>query len=187
MKKVYASKDKEQLNKIDEFAQEYHGNIDNKPIQWYTARMFHIQYGQQGIRYPRRSNFTENRFFHARSSPKPSGSSTTNKSITNDTLFPNEVYRGQVYDTARFSTENSNKENYFHTIIFYRQLQTKLLPLISFGENCDRTKAKLGVLFMMNIDPSIKLVPYARIAEFSHFPNEKEILFSHTPYFASNK
>ncbi|CAF4276412.1 unnamed protein product [Rotaria sordida] len=94
-----------------------------------------------------------------------------------DKPFPSIVYRGQTMTQQDFEIKiQPDKLMSYNNFLSTSELRNVAVGFIRRKLPSDNTK--IGVLFIIKIDPSIKSVPYARIAKFSKFPDEKEILFS---------
>ncbi|CAF1275312.1 unnamed protein product [Rotaria sordida] len=173
--KVYANNE-EQLKLIDKFVQEYHGNIDNNPVRWYTAECFTYKMLNKALGNLDVSTLLKTGFF-MRDLHQNIQQLHDKQLNDNDKPFPSIVYRGQTMTQQDFENKiQPDKLMSFNNFLSTSELRNVAVDFI-------RDNSKIGVLFIITIDPSIKSVPYARIAKFSKFPDEKEILFStHTVF-----
>ncbi|CAF1474301.1 unnamed protein product [Rotaria sordida] len=168
--KVYANNKKE-LELINEFAQKYHGNIDNNPVQWYTAECFTYKMLNKALGNLDVTTLLKTGFF-MRDLHQNIQQLHDEQLNDKDKPFPSIVYRGQTMTQQDFETKiQPDKLMSFNNFLSTSELRNVAVDFI-------RDNSKIGVLFIIKIDPSIKSVPYARIAKFSKFPDEKEILFS---------
>ncbi|CAF4164233.1 unnamed protein product [Rotaria sordida] len=178
--KVYADKNK-QLELIDEFTQEYHGNINNKPVEWYTAECFTYKMLNKALGNLDVNTLLKTDFF-MRDLHQNIQQLHDEQLNDKDKPFPSIVYRGQTMTQQDFEIKiqpdklmsynnflSTSEERYVAADFIRRKLRSE--------------NTKIGVLFIITIDPSIKSAPYARIAEFSNTPSEKEILFSMNTVF----
>ncbi|CAF4206188.1 unnamed protein product, partial [Rotaria sordida] len=178
--KVYADK-KEQLELIDEFTQEYHGNINNKPVEWYTAECFTYKMLNKALGNLDVNTLLKTGFF-MRDLHQNIQQLHDEQLNDKDKPFPSTVYRGQPMTQQDFEIKiQPGKLMSYNNFLSTSEERYVAADFIRRKLRSDNTKT--GVLFIITIDPSIKSVPYARIAEFSITPSEKEILFSMNTVF----
>ena len=172
----YASKQKAysenrtQLALINKFVRNYHGNIKiNEPVRWYTEQCFTYEMLNKALRELDVSTLLKTGFF-MRDLHKNIQQLHDEQIKNKETPFPNQVYRGQIMTQKHFLSKiQENKlvsfNNFLSTseerYVAVRFIPSKLEP------------NKIGVLFIITLDPSVKSAPYARVAEFSKFPGEK--------------
>ncbi|CAF1340966.1 unnamed protein product, partial [Adineta ricciae] len=96
------------------------------------------------------------------------------------------VYRGQLLSQTDF---HQLKENIGGLISFNNFLSTSKDRQISLDFACSIAKPSdmVGILFIIEIDPSIRSTPFANIQHCSHYHNEEEVLFSMNSVFRINK
>ncbi|CAF1355184.1 unnamed protein product [Rotaria sordida] len=178
--KVYANNKKE-LELINKFAQEYYGNIDNNPVQWYTAECFTYKMLNKALGNLDVTTLLKTGFF-MRDLHQNIQQLHDEQLNDKDKPFPSIVYRGQTMTQQDFEIKiQPNKLMSYNNFLSTSEERYVAADFIRRKLRSDNTK--IGVLFIITIDPSIKSVPYARIAKFSKFPNELEILFStHTVF-----
>ena len=87
------------------------------------------------------------------------------------------VYRGQGLSRTDF---NQLQKTTGGLLAFNNFLSTSKDSEVSlqFARSTVNTPDKIGVLFVMTIDPSISATPFANIRDVSYFEGEEEILFS---------
>ncbi|CAF4120659.1 unnamed protein product [Adineta steineri] len=96
-----------------------------------------------------------------------------------------EVYRGQGLMKADFEKLQKAKGG---LMSFNNFLSTSKDEKVSrsFARRVSAEPNKVGILFIMSIDPCLKLTPFASIKEVSYFKAEEEILFSMHTVFRVN-
>ncbi|CAF0724570.1 unnamed protein product [Adineta steineri] len=152
---------------------QFEKNYDNhSPIWWYTKESFVYSILNKALRTQDTEMMIKMAFFlrdlHEEIKYKHSQTSHT----TNLT-----VYRGQGMNIADIEKLRNNKGGLFS---FNSFLSTSTDQLVSFmfadsaRENPDLT----GILFRMDIDPSISSTPYVSVNDIGQFNDEEEILFS---------
>ncbi|CAF4121396.1 unnamed protein product, partial [Rotaria sordida] len=178
--KVYANNKKE-LELINKFAQEYHGNIDNNPVQWYTAECFTYKMLNKALGNLDVNTLLKTGFF-MRDLHQNIQQLHDEQLNDKDKPFPSIVYRGQTMKQQDFETKiQPDKLMSYNNFLSTSELRNVAVGFIRNKLQSDNSK--IGVLFIIKIDPSTKSVPYARIAKFSKFPPEKEVLLStHTVF-----
>ncbi len=87
------------------------------------------------------------------------------------------VYRGQGLSQADFDQLQTTQGG---LLAFNNFLSTSLDRDVSlkFAQRTIKTSDKIGVLFIMTIDPSISATPFANVKNVSCYKREEEILFS---------
>ncbi|CAF0874199.1 unnamed protein product [Adineta steineri] len=92
------------------------------------------------------------------------------------------VYRGQGFMKSDFQKLQKTKGglmsfNNFLSTSYYEDVS------LDYARSASTAPNKVGILFIMSIDPNVKSAPFASIKELSHFNEEDEILFSmHTVF-----
>ncbi|CAF1309016.1 unnamed protein product [Rotaria sordida] len=173
--KVYANNKKE-LELINEFAQKYHGNINNNPVRWYTAECFTYKMLNKALGNLDVNTLLKTGFF-MRDLHQNIQQLHDEQLNGKDKPFPSIVYRGQTMTQQDFEIKiQQDKLMSYNNFLSTSEERYVAADFIRRKLRSDNTK--IGVLFIITIDPSIKSVPYARIAKFSKFPDEKEILLS---------
>ncbi|CAF3021069.1 unnamed protein product [Rotaria sp. Silwood2] len=174
-RQVYKDKP-EQLPIIYEFVQQYNGNINNSPVRWYTAGCFTYKMLNKALGRLDAATLLKTGFF-IRDLHQNIEELHEKQVNDNNTPFPKTVYRGKIMTQEDFK----NKIQQGKLISYNNFLSTteKRDVAIDFiGREFQPSDSKIAVLFIMTIDPSVKSAPYARISEFSKYPEEQEILFS---------
>jgi tetratricopeptide (TPR) repeat protein len=87
------------------------------------------------------------------------------------------VYRGQGLSQADFNQLQSTQGG---LLVFNNFLSTSQDSQVSlkFAQRTINTSDKVGILFVMTIDPSISATPFANVKKASCYQKEEEILFS---------
>ena len=92
------------------------------------------------------------------------------------------VYRGQGLSTGDFEKLKRSKGGLMSFNCFVSTSTKKDKPLV-FAHSAALDQDRLGILFVMTIDPKISGTPFADIQEVSYYQDEAEILFSmHTVF-----
>ncbi|CAF2947132.1 unnamed protein product [Rotaria sp. Silwood2] len=172
---------KEQQKIIDEFVESYRGNIDNNPIRWYTAECFTYKMLNKALGKLDVGTLLKTGFFMR---DLHQNIQQLHDQQLNDTNvpFPTTLYRGQTMTQQDFETKiQQDKLMSYNNFLSTSEEKHVAVDFIRRKLQSDNTK--IGVLFVLTIDSSIKSAPFAGIAEFSKFPHEKEVLFStHTVF-----
>jgi tetratricopeptide (TPR) repeat protein len=162
-----------ELENIDKIEKEYRRH---QPIWWYTYECFLYSMLNRALRLMEVDLITKMGFFlrdlheHIATlhSEQYAGQSHSD-SFT--------VYRGQGLLQADFEQLQTTQGG---LIAFNNFLSTSLDPNVSldFARRTMNTSDKVGVLFVMKIDPSISATPFPNVKDASYFQGEEEILFS---------
>ncbi|CAF1440886.1 unnamed protein product [Adineta steineri] len=92
------------------------------------------------------------------------------------------VYRGQGLPKAKFEKLKKSETGLMSFNNFLSTTKDKEIS-IGFAHIASTEPDKVGILFVMSIDPCLNLTPFASIKEESYFKEEEEILFSmHTVF-----
>ncbi|CAF4256765.1 unnamed protein product, partial [Rotaria sordida] len=174
-RQVYKDKP-EQLPIIDEFAQEYNGNINNSPVRWYTAECFTYKMLNKALGRLDVATLLKTGFF-MQDLHRNIEELHEEQINDNNAPFPKTVYRGKIMTQEDFNSKiQQDKLISYNNFLSTTEARDVAIDFID-GE-FQPSDSKIAVLFIMTIDPSVKSAPYARISEFSEYPEEKEILFS---------
>ncbi|CAF0809152.1 unnamed protein product [Adineta steineri] len=93
-----------------------------------------------------------------------------------------KIYRGQGLMKSDFEKLQKAKGGLMSFNNFLSTSKTKDVSL-NFARNASAEPNKVGILFLISIDPRLKSTPFAAIKEESFFKKEEEILFSmHTVF-----
>jgi tetratricopeptide (TPR) repeat protein len=162
-----------ELKNVDKIAKEYRRH---PPIWWYTYECFLYSMLNRALRLMEVDLITTMGFFvrdlheHIATlhSEQYGGQSHSNS-------FP--VYRGQGLSPTDFDQLQTTQGG---LLAFNNFLSTSLDPNVSLGfiQRTINTSDKVGVLFVMKIDPSISATPFANVKNVGYFQEEEEILFS---------
>ena len=180
--KVYVDNE-EELAIIDEFAREYQGNVDNKPIWWYTKECFTYHLLNKAlakldvVTLLKMSIFMRDLHKNIEQLHQQQLHKNRDKSVT---LF----FRGKVMEKTEFESKiQPNGLISFNNFLSTTDDRRVALHFISEAFKKPTNKSKTGILFKMIIYSSVKSAPYASIAQYSYFMTENEVLFStHTVF-----
>jgi Tfp pilus assembly protein PilF len=162
-----------ELENVDKIAKEYR---HHKPIWWYTYECFLYSMLNRALRLMEVDLITTMGFFvrdlHEHITTlhsKQYGGQSHSNSFT--------VYRGQGLSPTDFDQLQTTQDG---LLAFNNFLSTSLDANVSLGfvQRTINTSDKVGVLFVMKINPSISATPFANVKGVSSIPGEKEILFS---------
>jgi tetratricopeptide (TPR) repeat protein len=162
-----------ELENVDKIEKEYR---QRQPIWWYTYECFLYSMVNRALRLMEVDLITKMGFFvrdlhehiAALHSEQYDGQSHSDS-------FP--VYRGQGLSQADFNQLQTTQGG---LLAFNNFLSTSLDQAVShaFAESITSNPDLIGVLFVINIDPSISSTPFAKVKNVSYFQGEEEILFS---------
>ncbi|CAF1204588.1 unnamed protein product [Adineta steineri] len=164
---------KKEIENIKRLEDEYHSKT---PIYWYSCQMFLYPMLNRALRSMNGDIFTRMGFFigglHRQIEQ-------LHREQFSDTTPANTftVYRGQGFSTGDFEKMSKTKGG---LISFNNFLSTSKDREVSyaFAESNHANPDLIGVLFVMQVDPSQSTSPFASIAEISQFQGEEEVLFS---------
>ncbi len=163
----------EQLENVDKIEKEYR---HHQPIWWYTYDCFLYSMLNKALRTMEADLITTMGFFvrelHEHIATLHSeqyGGHHHSDSFT--------VYRGQALSQATFDQLQTTQGG---LQAFNNFLSTSLdrNVALDFAQRAINKSDKVGVLFVMKIDPSISSTPFANVKYASSFQGEEEILFS---------
>ncbi|CAF1504670.1 unnamed protein product [Adineta steineri] len=167
-----------QLNVIDEFKHNYR---PEQAIWWYTRECFIYQMLNRALRTLDADTIINMGFFirdlHQQIKQ------LHKQQFSNYRGKPFEVYRGQVFLKTNFDKLKKTEGGLMSFDSFLSTSRDRDVAL-EFAKNVLENTDKLGVLFIMTIDPRVSSAPFASIDEISYFKaEEEEILFSmHTVF-----
>ncbi|CAF4198749.1 unnamed protein product, partial [Adineta steineri] len=166
-----------QLQVINEFERNYH---PQQAIWWYTRECFAYQMLNRALRTLDADTIINMGFFlrdlHQQIQQ------LYEQQISTYDRKPLVVYRGQGFMKLDFEKLQNTKGGLISFNNFLSTSTNEKLSL-SFAIDASTEPDKVGILFIMSIDPSIKSAPFASIKEVSYFKEEEEILFSmHTVF-----
>ncbi|UJR18382.1 hypothetical protein I4U23_005286 [Adineta vaga] len=171
--RVVSSNDFSKLKDIEKFEQKYR---DERPIWWYSREYFLYSWVNRALRLMDVEVILRMGFYI--------------KDLLNDIerLYSEQfhehrfnssftVYRGQQLLKADIDQMTKNKGG---LICFNNFLSTSETKGVSFiFADPDRNNPELvGVLFVINVDPSKSTTPFASIRDISHHKDEDEVIFS---------
>jgi tetratricopeptide (TPR) repeat protein len=178
---IFADNENE-LTNVKQFKRNYR---NKRPIYWYTCDIFLYSMLNSALRLMDGDIITRMGFFigdlhrhieqlHMQQYPDPLSAATFT------------VYRGQGLSKANFNRMTETKGG---LLSFNNFLSTSKIRQVSrdFAERAASNPDLVGILFIMEINPSQSTTSFASISEGSHFENEDEILFSmHTVFRIQN-
>ncbi|CAF3233602.1 unnamed protein product, partial [Rotaria sp. Silwood2] len=160
---AYAN-NKEQQKIIDEFVENYRGNIDNNPTRWYTAECFTYKMLNKALGKLDVGTLLKTGFFMRDLHQNIQQLHDQQLNDTNEP-FPTTLYRGQTMTQQDFETKiQQDKLMSYNNFLSTSQEKHVAVDFIRRKLQSDNTK--IGVLFVLTIDSSIKSAPFAGIAEF---------------------
>ncbi|CAF0890568.1 unnamed protein product [Adineta ricciae] len=157
---------------IDEFERNY---CPDKAIWWYTRECFTYKMLNQALRTLDGEVIINMGFFlhdlHKQIQQ------LHQEQVSNYEQKPFVVYRGQGLCKTDFDQLSKTVGG---LLSFNNFLSTSIKPQksLEFTYSALGDPDKVGVLFVITIDPNIPATPFASIGDFSHFKDEAEILFS---------
>ncbi|CAF1288644.1 unnamed protein product [Adineta steineri] len=162
-----------ELKNVDKIEHEYH---DRKPIWWYTYQCFLYSTLNKALRTMEVDLIIKLGFFiqdlhkhivqlHA----EQYGGQNNSDVFT--------VYRGQSLSETDFNQLISTQGGLLSFNNFLSTSKNRNVSL-AFARRTINSSNKIGVLFIMKIDPMIRSTPFANIINTSAFKKEDEILFS---------
>jgi tetratricopeptide (TPR) repeat protein len=169
----YAS-NRSQLELIDKFKQNY--NRDS-PIEWYTKEAF-IYLTLNGALRTQNINIIIKMGFFIQDLHRQIGQ--LHSECINS--LPRTIYRGQVISSTEFEKMRSSKGGLLSFNNFLSTSINKNASLM-FADVDPQQTGTTGVLFEIEIDPSISYASFAILDNASHFNSEEEILFSMNTVF----
>ncbi|CAF1319648.1 unnamed protein product [Adineta steineri] len=169
-----------ELNTINEFERDYR---PQKAIWWYTRECFTYKMLNQALRVMD-ADIIINMGFFLRDVHRQI-QQLHEQQVNSYGRKPFTVYRGQGLMKSDFEKLQKAKGG---LMSFNNFLSTSKNDQVSLGFARDAAVEvnKVGILFIMSIDPCIKSTPFASIKEVSYFKEEEEILFSMHSVFRVN-
>jgi tetratricopeptide (TPR) repeat protein len=162
-----------ELKNVDKIEKEYR---DHQPIWWYTYQCFLYSMLNRALRTMEADLIATMGFFvrdlHEHIATLHSeqyGSQSHSHSFI--------VYRGQGLSQADFNQLQSTQGGLLAFNNFLSTSQDRKVSL-NFAQRTINTSDKVGILFVMTIDPSISATPFANVKKASCYKREEEILFS---------
>jgi tetratricopeptide (TPR) repeat protein len=168
-----------QLKVIDEFEQQYD---HPSPIWWYTRECFIYRMLNKALRTHDTGMVLRMSFFlrdlHSQIEQLYMASNNRNHMI---------VFRGQGITHSEFDKIKRSKGS---LLSFNNFLSTSMDRQVSFlyADSARQNRNLVGILFQIEIDPSISSIPFVSLGNISYFGTlEKEVLFSmHTVFRISD-
>ncbi len=162
-----------ELKNVDKIEKEYHRD---QAIWWYTYQCFLYSMLNRALRTMEVDLITTMGFFvrdlHEHITTLHSeqyGGQSHSNSFT--------VYRGQGLSQADFDQLQTTQGGLLAFNNFLSTSQDREVSL-RFARRSINTSDKIGILFVMIIDPSISATPFANVKNASYYREEEEILFS---------
>jgi tetratricopeptide (TPR) repeat protein len=162
-----------ELKNVDMIEKEY---LDRKPIWWYTYQYFLYSTVNRALRLME-ADLIVNMGFFLRDLHKHIVELHSEQYGEQNQSNSFIVYRGQGLSQADFNQLQTTQGG---VLAFNNFLSTSLDRAVSlaFAESITSNPDLIGVLFEINIDPSISSTAFANVKNVSHFQEEEEILFS---------
>ncbi|CAF1385708.1 unnamed protein product [Adineta steineri] len=165
---------------IDRFEKEYHAEL---AIWWYTfpSNIYSmLNYGLRTLD----ADIIINMGFFLRDVHQQI-QQLHEKQVSNYGRKPFTVYRGQGLMKSDFEKLQKAKGGLMSFNNFLSTSKDKQVSL-DFAGRASAEPNKVGISFIMSIDPCLKSTPFASIKEVSYFKEEEEILFSMHTVFRVN-
>jgi tetratricopeptide (TPR) repeat protein len=161
-----------QLTVIKEFERDYR---PESSIWWYTRECFTYQMLNRALRNLEGDTIINMGFFIHDLHRQIEG--LFKEQVSSYHGKPFFVYRGQGLSTTDFDKLQKTKDG---LMSFNNFLSTSKVREVSLGfaKGALGKTDTIGILFKMNIDPSVSSAPFAAIRDVSYFKAEEEILFS---------
>jgi tetratricopeptide (TPR) repeat protein len=162
-----------EIKNIDMIEKDYHRY---QPIWWYTYPCFLYSMLNRSLR-TMEADLIVNMGFFVRDLHKDIVQLYTKQYGSHPHSDSFLVYRGQGLSQTDFNQLETTQGG---LISFNNFLSTSLDRAVSraFAESTVSNPDLIGVLFEINIDPSISSTPFAKVKNVSYFQEEEEILFS---------
>ena len=166
-----------QLTLIEEFSRDYQ---QQRAIWWYTREGFTYQMLNRALRLLEADIIVNMGFFihdlHQQIQQ------LHKEQLAGYGGQPFVVYRGQGLSTGDFEKLKRSRGGLMSFNCFVSTSMKKDKPL-EFARTATMDEDRVGILFVMTIDPKISATPFADIKEVSYYGDEAEILFSmHTVF-----
>jgi tetratricopeptide (TPR) repeat protein len=162
-----------ELKNIDKIEKEYR---HRQPIWWYTYECFLYSMLNRALRLMEVDLITTMGFFvHDLHQHIATLHSEQYAGQSHSDSFT--VYRGQGLSQADFDQLQTTQGGLLAFNNFLSTSQDRNVSL-DFARRTINTSDKVGVLFVMKIDPSISATPFANVRNVGYFQEEEEILFS---------
>ncbi|CAF0760316.1 unnamed protein product [Adineta steineri] len=166
-----------ELQVINEFERDYD---PRQAIWWYTRECFTYKMLNQALRTLDADIIINMGFFLRDVHQKIQ--QLYKQQVSTYERKPFILYRGQGLMESDFEKLQKTKGGLISFNNFLSTSKTKDVSL-GFAQGASAQPNKVGILFIMCIDPCIKSTPFASIKEESYFKEEEEILFSmHTVF-----
>ncbi|CAF0766880.1 unnamed protein product [Adineta steineri] len=166
-----------ELQVINEFERDYD---PQQAIWWYTRECFTYKMLNQAVRTLDADIIINMGFFLRDVHQKIQ--QLYKQQVSTYERKPFLLYRGQGLMKSDFEKLQKTKGGLISFNNFLSTSKTKDVSL-GFAQGASAQPNKVGILFIMCIDPCIKSTPFASIKEESYFKEEEEILFSmHTVF-----
>ncbi|CAF1372253.1 unnamed protein product [Adineta ricciae] len=170
-REIYADKS-EELESITEFEKEY---CPNKAIWYYSKSTFVFGMVNRALRLLEGDVIINMGFFirdlHYQIEQRHK--EYISKSVDEHLSF----YRGQGLSFNDFEKLKTNKGRLMSFNCFLSTSSNRDVGDM-YAESNSRSQGKVGVLFVIKVDPKIKSTPFANIERESNYPEEAEVLFS---------
>jgi tetratricopeptide (TPR) repeat protein len=162
-----------ELRNVNKLQKEYH---KHPPIRWYTYQSFLYSMLNRALRLMEVDLIIKMGFF-VRDLHNDIVALHAEQYDGHDHSNSFTVYRGQGLSSTDFE---QTKQTQGGLLAFNNFLSTSQKRDVSleFARGTMATSSLVGVLFVIEIDPSITATPFANVGNVGDYPGEKEILFS---------
>ncbi|CAF1161747.1 unnamed protein product [Adineta steineri] len=169
-----------ELKVINEFECDYR---PEKAIWWYTRECFTYKMLNQALRMMN-ADIIINMGFFLRDVHREI-QQLHEQQVSSYGRKPFIVYRGQGLMKSDFEKIQKAKGGLMSFNNFLSTSKDKEVSF-PFARDASTEPNKIGILFIMSIDPCLKSTPFASVKEVSYFKHEEEILFSMHTVFRVN-
>ncbi|CAF1011460.1 unnamed protein product [Adineta steineri] len=169
-----------ELQLINEFERDYHSQ---KAIWWYTRECFTYKMLNHALRIMD-ADIIINMGFFLRDVHQQI-QQLYEQQISSYRRKTFEVYRGQGLMESDFEKLQKAKGGLMSFNNFLSTSKDKEVS-VEFAQRASTEPNKVGIFFIMSIDPCLKSTPFASIKEVSYFKEEEEVLFSMHTVFRVN-
>jgi tetratricopeptide (TPR) repeat protein len=162
-----------ELDNVDKIEKEYR---HHQPIWWYTYECFLYSMLNRALRTMEVDLIIKMGFF-VRDLHNHIAELHTEQYGGQNHLDSFTVYRGQGLSQTYFDQLKKTQGGLLSFNNFLSTSKNRNVSL-DFAQRTMATSSLVGVIFVINIDPSISATPFANVGNVGYYPGEEEILFS---------